>query len=155
LPMAIALLKEPVEAPGPIAVEPTPSACAPWPSATEFVPAAALVPNATEFVPAVALAPTASELSPAEALGPNAKEFVPFAAALAPQSSDDAAADAPLLLKAIELTTGVVVGVTAVRRGAVVTLTPLTNAALAGVTLVIALLEGVVRPVPLVKKLFC
>ena len=77
------------------------------------------------------------------------------AAALEPHPNDDASGDAPLLLRAIELTTGVVVGVTVVRRGAVVTLTPLTNAALAGVTLVIALLEGVVRLVPLVKKLFC
>jgi hypothetical protein len=75
--------------------------------------------------------------------------------ALTPHPNDEASADAPLLLAATELTTGVVVGVTAVRTGAVVTLTPLTNAALVGVTLVIALVEGVVRLVALVKKLFC
>jgi len=68
--------------------------------------------------------------------------------AFAPQPKDDADAEAPLLLTATELTTGVVCAVTDVRTGAVVTLTPLTNAALAGVTLVIALLDGVVRVAP-------
>jgi hypothetical protein len=67
---------------------------------------------------------------------------------LTPHPNDEASADAPLLLTASELTAGVVVAVTAVRTGAVVTLTPLTNAALAGVTLVIALAAGVVRVAP-------
>ena len=87
---------------------------------------------------------------PAAALVPNATEFVPLAIAFTPHPNDDASADAPLLLAVTELTTGAVVVVTFVRMGAVLTLSPLTNAALAGVTLVIALLEGVVRPVPLV-----
>jgi hypothetical protein len=52
------------------------------------------------------------------------------------------------LLPVTELTTGVVVGVTAVRMGAVVTLTPFTNAALAGVTLAIALPGVVLRVAP-------
>jgi hypothetical protein len=68
--------------------------------------------------------------------------------AFTPHPNDDASADAPLLLTATELTTGAVVTVTSVRMGAVDTLTPLTNAALAGVTLVIALVEGVVRVAP-------
>jgi hypothetical protein len=78
------------------------------------VPAAALFPNATEFVPAAALFPTSTE-------------FVPLAMAFTPHPNDDASADAPLLLSASELTTGVVVAVTFVRMGAVLTLTPLTN----------------------------
>ena len=85
---------------------------------------------------------------PAAALVPNATEFVPLATAPTPHPNDDAAADAPLLLPASELTTGVVVGVTSVRMGAVVTLTPLTNAALAGVTPVIALPGVVLRVAP-------
>jgi hypothetical protein len=68
--------------------------------------------------------------------------------AFTPHPNDVVSADAPLLLAVTELTTGVIVAVTAVRTGAVVTLSPLTNAALAGVTLVIALLEGVVRVAP-------
>jgi hypothetical protein len=68
--------------------------------------------------------------------------------AFVPQPNDEAAADAPLLLPVTELTTGVVVAVTSVRMGAVVTLSPLRNAALAGVTLVRALVEGVVRVAP-------
>src|SRR5262249_47049558 len=101
LPMAAALLKRPVEAPSPIAVEPTPCACAFCPRATEFVPAAALVPTATELVP--------------------------FAVAFTPHPNDDASADAPLLLAVTELTTGINVGTTSVRMGADLTSSPLTN----------------------------
>ena len=79
---------------------------------------------------------------------PIATAFAPLAWAFTPQPKDDADAEAPLLLAVTELTAGVVVAVTAVKTGAVVTLTPLTNAALVGVTLVIALLEGVVRIAP-------
>jgi len=85
---------------------------------------------------------------PAAALVPTAIELVPFAMAFTPHPRDDASADAPLLLTVTELTTGVLDIVTFVRMGAVDTLTPLTNAALAGVTLVTALAEGVVRVAP-------
>src|SRR5215831_5475025 len=107
--MAAALLKRPVEAPSPIAVEPTPSACAFCPRATEFVPAAALVPTATELVP--------------------------FAVAFTPHPNDEASADAPLLLAVTELTTGINVGVASVRISAVVKPTLLTNEAVGAVTL--------------------
>jgi hypothetical protein len=79
---------------------------------------------------------------------PTAVAFAPLAWAFTPQPKDDADAEAPLLLPVTELTTGVVVVVAFVRTCAVVTLTPLTNAALTGVTLVIALVEGVVRVAP-------
>src|SRR5262249_5696975 len=115
-------------------------------------PAAMLsAPSAVARSPvAFAFAPTAAALfeTPVEALVPRATAFVPLAWAFAPQPKDDADADAPLLLPVTELATGMVVVVAVVRMFAVVTLTPLTNAALAGVTLVIALLEGVVRVAP-------
>jgi hypothetical protein len=68
--------------------------------------------------------------------------------AFTPHPRDDASADAPLLLTVIELTTGVLDIVTFVRMGAVDTLTPLTKAALAGVTLAIALPGVVLRVAP-------
>jgi hypothetical protein len=68
--------------------------------------------------------------------------------AFTPHPRDDASADAPLLLTVTELTAGVLDIVTFVRMGAVDTLTPLTNAALAGVTLVIALPGVVLRVAP-------
>jgi hypothetical protein len=77
-----------------------------------------------------------------------ATEFVPFAAAFTPQPTDEAAADAPLLLAVTKLTTGILVVVASVRICAVATLTPLTNAALAGVTPVIALPGVVLRVAP-------
>jgi len=66
---------------------------------------------------------------PATALVPTATELSPFAVAFTPQPSDVADADAPLLLEVTLLTTGTNVGVTSVRMGAVVTLSPLTKLA--------------------------
>src|SRR5215467_9179995 len=91
---------------------------------------------------------------PVAALVPNATEFVPFAMELTPHPNEDASADAPLLLTVSELTTDVDAAVTSVRMGAVVTATLLTKSALVGATLVIAPVEGVVRVVAFVKKLF-
>ena len=99
-------------------------AVAPEPVAMLFAPSAV-----ARSPVAFAFAPTAAALfdTPVDALVPRATAFVLLAWAFAPQPKDDADAEAPLLLTATELTTGVVVGVTSVRTGAVVTLTPLTN----------------------------
>jgi hypothetical protein len=56
------------------------------------------------------------------------------------------------LLAVTELTTDVFIGVTSVRMGAVLTLSPLTKLALVVVRLVIAGAAAVVTVVPLVKK---
>src|SRR5262245_31499751 len=136
------------EAPGPMAVALRPVAVAPSPKAAPPFAALAAAPTATEPV-ATAPLPIAMELTPvlwlapmaiapfplATAFVPMAVAFSPLAWAFTPHPNDDAAADAPLLLTASELTTGVVVGITAVRTGAVVTLSPLTKlAVLAPVT---------------------
>jgi hypothetical protein len=99
--------------------------------AVAAAPAAMLpAPSAVARSPvAFAFAPTAAALfdTPVEALVPRATALVPLAWAFAPQPKDDADAEAPLLLAATELTTGVVVGVTFVRMFAVLTLSLLTN----------------------------
>jgi hypothetical protein len=90
--------------------------------------------------------------APVDELVPRATAFAPLAWAFAPHPKDDAGAEAPLLLPVTELTTDVVVAVAFVRACTVVTLIPLTNGALAGATLVIALADVVVRLVPEVKN---
>jgi hypothetical protein len=68
-----------------------------------------------------------ARLPVAFAFVPTAVAFAPLAWAFTPHPNDDADADAPLLLAVTELTTGVFIGVTAVRTGAVVTITSLTT----------------------------
>jgi hypothetical protein len=161
---------EPVAtAPLPIAMELTPVLWLAPMAIAPFALATALAPSAVAPLPLpILFAPSAVARVPlALAFVPTAVAFAPLAWAFAPQPKDDADAEAPLLLPVTELTTGVVVGVTFVRMGAVVTLMLLTTAlgvevrpviALANVGAVVPLVKNVpgcvVRVVPSVKNVF-
>jgi len=100
------------------------------PIAMELTPVLWLAPMAiAPFALATALAPSAVAPSPVPMLfAPSAVARLPLAFAFVPQpKDDDGGAEAPLLLPVTDLSTGVVVGVTSVRMGAFVTLSPLTN----------------------------
>ena len=119
----------------PLAVLLAPTAVLLAPLPMLFAPSAV-----ARFPVAVAVAPTAVALfdAPVDALVPKAIAFVPLAWAFTPQPKDDADAEAPLLVKATALTTGVVTVATPVKKFPVWTGVPLTNA---------ALVEVVVTPV--------